>query len=350
MKGEDYYSQDRHGPFETWSIGDFDLECGATLRDCQLAYSTQGALSAKKDNVVLAFTWHSGTSKIILDAYVGEGRALDPRRYFIIVVNQIGSGLSTSPHNADATQRGPLFPPVSIADDVRAQHRFITDRFGIDKLALVVGGSMGAQQAYEWAVRYPDMVLRLAALSGTTRSNGFARFLAKATNEAIESDSGWAGGRYASAADVRAGLLGQVQMWSLLGFSQQFFSEETWRAVGFETEQSALHHLLEAETLMMDPNNLLCQGRKWASADVARSYDENLAVALGRITAKTFVMPIDADLVFPQNECRADHELIAGSELRTLHTTFGHFGLFAMEQDFRDQFDQHVRELLAWCR
>lgn len=93
-------------------------------------------------------------------AYIGARRVLDPAKYFIVVVNQIGGGLSTSPHNTPFPLGMANFPAISIGDDVVAQERFLREHFGIETLALVVGGSMGAQQVYEWAVRFPDRVLR----------------------------------------------------------------------------------------------------------------------------------------------------------------------------------------------
>ena len=160
-----YYTQEAHGPFALHDIGSLELEEGGTIRNCQLAVATHGTLNAAKDNAILVPTWYSGTSKIMEQAYIGPGRALDPSRYFIIVVNQIGNGLSTSPHNTPFPAGGARFPRVRIGDDVRAQHRLLTQTFGLEHLALVVGGSMGAQQTYEWAVRYPDMVRRAAPIA-----------------------------------------------------------------------------------------------------------------------------------------------------------------------------------------
>jgi homoserine O-acetyltransferase/O-succinyltransferase len=82
------------------------------------------------------------------------------------VVNQIGNGLSTSPHNAAAKESMSRFPHVRIGDDVVAQERPLREHFGIERLALVVGGSMGALQTYEWAVRFPDQVRRAAPVAG----------------------------------------------------------------------------------------------------------------------------------------------------------------------------------------
>ena len=119
-----YYGQEGHGPYESIGIGDLELEEGGTIPDCQLAVATHGMLNAARDNAILVPTWYSGTSKIMEQVYIGNGRALDPAKYFIIVVNQIGNGLSTSPHNSGGAQAGPTFPKVCIGDDVRAQQSF----------------------------------------------------------------------------------------------------------------------------------------------------------------------------------------------------------------------------------
>ena len=105
-----YYSQDVHGPYELHDIGNLELEEGGTIRGCKLAYATFGTLNAAKDNAILIPTWYSGTNKIMEQVYIGKGRALDPDKYFIIVVNQIGSGLSTSPHNTPAPAGMGEFP------------------------------------------------------------------------------------------------------------------------------------------------------------------------------------------------------------------------------------------------
>ena len=170
MIDNSYYSQDIHGPYELYDIGNLELEEGDTICACKLAYATFGKLNAAKDNAILIPTWYSGTNKIMEQVYIGQGRALDPGKYFIVVVNQIGNGLSTSPHNTPPPGGMGNFPHVRIGDDVRAQHKFLTEKFDLKSLALVVGGSMGAQQTYEWAVRYPDMVKRAAPIAGTAKN------------------------------------------------------------------------------------------------------------------------------------------------------------------------------------
>ena len=183
--GNPYYSSDVHGAFELADIGDLALEEGATLRGCQLAYQTLGELNAAKDNAVLVTSWFSGNHGIMRDTYVGAGRALDPANYFIVLVNQLGSGLGTSPHSLEGPYGGPRFPRVRIGDDVVAQERLLREVLGVEQLALVFGGSMGAQQTYEWAVRFPDRVQRAAPLAGTARSYEHCRMFVQTFVDAL---------------------------------------------------------------------------------------------------------------------------------------------------------------------
>lgn len=342
-----YYSQDNHGPFKTINIGTLELEEGGVLPDCTLAVATHGTLNAARDNAILVPTWYSGTSKIMEQVYIGPGHALDPTRYFIIVVNQIGSGLSLSPSNAPAAIAGPNFPKVRIGDDVRAQHRLLTEHFGIQRLALVVGGSMGAQQTYEWAVRYPDMVERAAPIAGTACNTEHDFVFAETLVEAITSDPGFRNGDYSSAADVAAGLKRHAKLWTVMGWSTEFFRCGRHRVLGFESMQAFVDQFMTGYFGPMDPNNLLAMAWKWQRGDVSRHTGGNLAEALGRIKAKTYVMPISHDMFFPPSDCVAEQQLIPNSEFRPVSSIDGHLALFGTDAHAIAEMDSHLRELLA---
>ena len=97
----------------------------------------------------------------------------------------------------------------------------------------------------------------------------------------------------------------------------------------------------------MDPNDLLAMAWKWQRGDVAHHTGGDLVTALARITAKTFVMPIDEDMFFPVRDCRAEQEHIKGSELRVVNDVLGHLALFGVAPTYMPQIDQHLGELLA---
>ena len=169
--GHPFYNQALHGPYETVALGDWALEDGGTLPDCQLAYATFGRLSPARDNAILVTTWFSPARPR------SWNRPISGRNGHWIRTNtsllwsiRLAMACPHPPHNAATAAGAALFPHVRIADDVRAQHHLLTRHLGIERLALVTGASMGAEQTYEWAVRYPSMVERAAPIAGTART------------------------------------------------------------------------------------------------------------------------------------------------------------------------------------
>jgi homoserine O-acetyltransferase len=239
------------------------------------------------------------------------------------------------------------FPSVTIGDDVIAQQRLLEMHFGIESLALVIGGSMGAQQVYEWAVRFPDKVRRAAAIAGTAKTTPHDFLYVAALADAIASDPAWEGGWYREAHAVREGLRRHSRLWAVMGLSPEFLKAEGWRDPGYSSIDDFLLNFLDASFLPMDPNNLLCMTRKWQQADVSRHAGGNLAAALGRIEARMMVLPISSDMFFTAADCAAEQELIRGSELRVLQTRWGHIGLFGLDPHYRQQVDAALGQLLA---
>ncbi|GAA2888698.1 alpha/beta fold hydrolase [Pseudonocardia halophobica] len=347
-----FYTPEMQGPYELYGLGEFELEEGGVIPDLQLAVATFGTLDEDKGNSILLPTWFSGTHLTWEQAYIGPGRALDPDKYFIVVVNQIGNGLSTSPHNTDGDIAMSTFPKVRIGDDVRAQQQLLRQQFGIERLHAVVGGSMGAQQTWEWAVRFPEEVLRAAAIAGTAKNTPHDFLFTQTLLDAITDDPGWNGGEYTSNTDVGRGLARHADIWAVMGLSTEFWRTEFWRNIELPdvTWNSAIEfkdRFIRAVFAAMDPNSLLVQGWKWQRGDVSRNTDGDLAAALGRITAKMFVMPIDEDMFFPVRDCKAEQALVPNSELRVVHSIAGHFGLFGFEQSYLQEVDDNLTELLS---
>ncbi len=341
-----YYNPEHHGAYELIGIGDLALASGATLRDCRLAVALHGQLNSAKDNAILIPTWYSGTSKIIEDVFIGAGRAIDPAKYFIIVVNQLGNGLSSSPHNTAGPHARAGFPSIAIADDVSAQHRLLTEHLGINSLALVMGGSMGAQQAYEWAVRYPSMVHRLAAIAGSARTSEVNQLIADAIMHGLRTDPGFAGGNYANSTAVSEGLKQHARMMTLHGLSADFFEQRHYQAMGFPTVAEFVEGFMTPYFAPMDPNALITLLQKWRGADASQVCGGDLAAALGCITAKTLVLPITQDLYFPPAICHADAQLIVQARFTPIDSPFGHLALFGADANWLQHVDVELAGLL----
>jgi homoserine acetyltransferase len=153
--------------YDVFALGDVALQSGITLPRAKLAYKTYGKLAATRDNAVLMPTYYGGRHNDN-EAMIGAGRALDPARWFIIVPNMLGNGLSSSPSNTPLPFDRAGFPNVTLYDNVVCQHQLVTQKLEIDRLKLVVGFSMGAQQAFHWGALYPEMVQAIAPFPITT--------------------------------------------------------------------------------------------------------------------------------------------------------------------------------------
>lgn len=340
MGGDDHTAALRH-----FELGPFALDSGYTLPNARLAYRTLGELNAARDNAVLFPHMYSGNSSS-LEALIGEGRALDPSRYFVVLPDQFGNGLSSSPSNTPPPFDRGQFPVVSIADDVRAQHRLVTEHFGITALHAVVGWSMGGQQAYEWAVRHPEMVPRAAVFAATARTSAHNKLFIDLAGELLRSDPAFADGFYADAADVHVGLKRHAMAFTLTSTSTRFFRDEVWRAMGFASADDYGHGFTRGYYQALDPNNLLRQMAKWRAGDVSLSTGGDLAAALGRITGKVVAVAFGDDFFVPVADVEADVALIPGAELRVIDSPMGHFAMFGLMPPDAAAIDEVLAEVL----
>ena len=173
------------GVFE---LGDLTLESGAVLVAAKIAYKTHGRLNADKSNVIL-YPTQIGAQHGDIEWPIGPRKALDASRHFIIVLDQLGNGLSSSPSNTPPPFDRARFPTINIRDDVAAQYRLVTERFGMRRIALVIGYSMGAQQAYQWAVSHREMVERIVAVCGTARTTPHNAVFLQSLRAALTADA-----------------------------------------------------------------------------------------------------------------------------------------------------------------
>ncbi|GGF59420.1 alpha/beta fold hydrolase [Alteromonas lipolytica] len=146
------------------------LASGESIPPCKIGYRTFGRLNEDKSNAVLVPTWYGGNSKG--HAYLADSEYLDPDKYYVIIIDAIGNGVSVSPSNSPS-QPAASFPVFTITDMVNSQYRLLTDTLGIKQLYAIVGLSMGAMQTLQWAVSYPDFTTRYAAIIGSPRLPSF---------------------------------------------------------------------------------------------------------------------------------------------------------------------------------
>jgi homoserine O-acetyltransferase len=311
------------GVFE---LGDFQLQSGVVLRRARLAYETHGTLNARADNAIVYPTWYAGRHYDNA-MFIGEGRALDPSKYFIIVPDMFGNGLSSSPSNTPAPHDRSRFPITTTYDNVAAQHRLIMDHLGVKRVALVVGYSMSAQQAFHWGALHSARVERIAAICGSPKTSVHNWLFLEGLKAALQADAAWAGGDYE--APPTTGLRAFATVYAGWFTSQAFYRRGLHLGTLVGQQVSSMGAFLELVGTVFcsfDANDLLAMLATWQASDVSAhpTFAGDLDRALGAITAKTLVMPCETDLYFPPEDSELAVTKMPNAALRVIPSIWGH--------------------------
>jgi homoserine O-acetyltransferase len=309
---------------EVFEAIDVELLGGAVLPRARIVFETHGTLSAARDNAVLFPTWF--TSVPASNRWlIGPDRALDPKRHFIVCPGLLGNGLSSSPSNTPAPFGGADFPRVSVLDNVRLQKRLLEERFGVSRLALVMGRSMGAQTALQWAVSFPDAVRSVFALCGSAKTTPHNYVFLDSLKAALQADGRFRQGRYAE--PPVDGLRAVGRAYAAWAMSAQFYREGLHLRHGASDIEAYIERQWAGNFLRCDANDLLAMLDTWQHADVAcdpAAGTGDWRSALRRVTAPTIVMPSRSDMYFPPEDSAAAVACMPHAELRVLDSVWGH--------------------------
>jgi len=332
--------------YQIFDAGNVVLQSGRTFRNMTLAYKTFGTLNADKSNVIVYPTSYSA-QHYDTQFMVGEGAALDTSQYFIIIPNLFGNGLSSSPSNTPWPDTGDRYPNVTYYDAVHVQRRMLEELWGIERVALVYGWSMGAMQAYHWAALFGDAVERIAVVCGTARCSPHNQVFIDGVRHALMADPAYCDGVFTARPERGFRAMGRIYAgWAL---SQTFYREEKWRELGASSLEDFLISNWEANFARRDPADLLAQFWTWQHGDISAntSFNGDLPRALAAITAKTLLMPGDHDLYFQVDDNRAELTHLADAELKPIPSVWGHrAGNPVSQPEDRAFIENNVRQLL----
>jgi homoserine O-acetyltransferase/O-succinyltransferase len=327
------------------------LDCGRELHPVRVAYETYGALSPRRDNVILVCHALSGDAHAAgfakapseestrdgfaaedrdgtagkglgwWDGMIGPGKAFDTERFFVVATNLLGGCRGTTgPSSTDpATGQpyGPDFPVITVADMVRTERAFL-DALGIERLAAVAGGSLGGMQAFEWAILFPDQVDAIVAIASTHALQPQGVAWNSIARDAIMRDPAWQGGRYYSTGHTpEAGLgvarmVGHVTYLSAQALHDKF--DRRLQAVPQRTGadlrytltepefqvESYLRHQADSFVRRFDANTYLYTSRALTYFDLARQYGGgSLTRALEGVSARTLLIAFSSDWLYP---------------------------------------------------
>ena len=309
--------------YSLFQAGNILLQSGRTLRNGQLAYKTYGSLNVEKSNVILYMTSFAAHHYDV-DWLIGAGKALDTEKYFIVVPNLFGNGLSSSPSNATEPQNGERWPYFTIADNVNVQYRLLTEELGITSLELACGWSMGGLQAFQWASYYPAMVKRMAVLCGAAKCSPHNQVFIEGVRATLTTDPAYQNGVFVSRPERALRAMGRN--YAAMAMSQTFYREELWRGAGFSSLEDFLIMSWEANFLKRDANNMLTHLWAWQRANIADNdkYQGDFKAALQAITAKSLLMPGTTDLYFQVEDNRLEAAQMPNARLLPIPSDWGH--------------------------
>jgi homoserine O-acetyltransferase len=351
------------------------LDCGRKLHPVRVAYETYGALSPRRDNVIMVCHALSGDAHAAgfsktaagqstrdgfgaedrdgtaakglgwWDGMIGPGKAFDTDDYFVIATNLLGGCRGTTgPSSLDPAKDeayGSDFPVITVADMVRTERAFL-DELGIERLAAVAGGSLGGMQAFEWAMMFPDQVDAVVAIASTHALQTQGLAWNAIAREAIIRDPSWQGGDYYGTEDVRnagmavARMIGHITYLSAPGLSDKFgrrlqFADDIRYTVTepeFEVE-SYLRHQADSFVKRFDANTYLYTSRALTYFDLARQYGRgSLARALEGVSARTLLIAFSSDWLYPPSGSREIEDALRSLgkpvELHVIDAPYGH--------------------------
>jgi homoserine O-acetyltransferase len=341
------------------AIGATPLEWAPPIPGVVLAYETWGTFTG--DNAVLVEHALTGDAHVVgepgpgqatggwWEGLIGPGLAVDTDRWYVVAPNALGGcGGSTGPSSprpsarsaggdsgwAPATAWGSRFPRITIRDQVAAELQ-LAAALGIDRWALVLGGSMGGMRALEWAIMAPSSVQRLMLLATGAAATAEQIALCSAQIAAIKADPHWRGGDYYDEPDgpaVGMGIARRIAHISYRGareleqrFGRSPQNGESPERGGRYAIESYLDHQAAKLARRFDAGSYVTLSEAMNSHDVGRGRG-GLAAALGEVTARTAVVSIDTDRLYRPRQQAELAEGISGAELITVHSPYGHDG------------------------
>ncbi|HEX7295553.1 MAG TPA: alpha/beta fold hydrolase [Pyrinomonadaceae bacterium] len=288
------------------------LQNGGVIRNCRIGYRTFGKLASDKSNVVVFPTWASGTTEQ-LASNIGPGRLIDSDLYFVVAIDALSNGISSSPSNSRLQPRL-HFPKFTLRDTVESQHQLLTRVLKIGHARAIVGISMGGMQVFQWMTSYPDFMDKAIPIVGSPRLAPYDLLLWQAQIEALMRDRDWKQGNYShNPARALDFAFGELLLTTPADYNRR------------KTREAVLTDLLKAKNDRhgFDANDKIRQVQAMMQLDVSRDFGGSLARAAQAVKTKTFVIVAKLDHVVTPGPA-TEFAALLGAQLLELDSECGH--------------------------
>ena len=288
-----------HAESQIFSLYDFAFENGAVAPELRIAYETQGKLAPARDNAVVLLHDVLG-DRHEFDALIGPGKTFDTNRYFVIAVDAIGGGESTSP----AEGAGQEFPRYTIRDLAATQDALVSRGLGLTRLRAVVGRAMGGFEALEWAIAHPEMPRGVVLLAASPRADANLQVVIDTLVSTVALDPAWQGGRYSRNPVDGLRHAGMVYFpWDVsAAYLDRLAPDRLAQAAAATADRFAA----------WDANALVLRFAAYRSHDVAAPFNGEMDAALARAAMPVLLL------------ATADDRLISPADTSKLRTSLAH--------------------------
>lgn len=293
-------------------LGDFKLQSGEVVRDCRIGYRTLGALDERKSNAILMPTWANGTTEQMKSG-IRPGGLVDPSRYYVILVDALSNGVSSSPSNSRLQPRM-RFPKFTMRDLVETQHELLTKVLHLDHVKAVVGSSMGAMQTFQWMVSYPGFMDLAIPIAGSPQLAPYDLMHWQTQIDALVNHVGWKDGEYSR----NPAPVSEIEFPALLLTTPEQYNEHTTRQQVIEQRQRA-----GQATGGVDANNKIRQVQAMMALDVSEAFGGSMEAAARAVKAQVLVIVSKTDHVVTPGPALKFARLL-GAQVLELEGNCGH--------------------------
>jgi homoserine O-acetyltransferase/O-succinyltransferase len=315
----------------------FTLECGEVLEGLEIVYTTSGKLNEDKSNVI--WICHALTANSEVESWwqglVGEGCLLDPSRYFIVCANILGSCYgSTGPHSINPKTNKPYFfkfPQVTIRDMVSA-HDILRKHLGLTNIHTCIGGSLGGQQAMEWAIMNPDLISNLILMATNAFHSPWGRAFNESQRLAIKADPSWKEDRPDAGKDgLKAARA--IALLSYRNYTTYLHKQSEQDVDKVDDYKASSYQNYQGDKLVgrFNAHSYWYLSKAMDSHNVGRGRVD-VDIALKSIKSRTLLIGITSDILFPVSEQVFLSQHIKGAVYHEIDSLFGHDGFLIETQ------------------
>ena len=262
-------------------IGDFRLESGETIKNCKIGYRTFGAMNADKSNIVVYLTWAGGNTSMLNFKPTDEGKLIDTNKYFVVAIDALSNGVSSSPSNSKLQPRM-KFPRYTMRDLVNSQHEFLTKILKINHVRAVTGVSMGGMQTFQWMVSYPDFMDRAIPIVGSPQPAPYDLIHWQMQIDQTKNSLGWKNGNYAK----NPARVFEYEIGAILLTTPDYVNRTMSREKVFEEIKKAATETKGG----MDSNDKIRQTEAMLTLDVTEKFGGSWEKTAASVKAKSLVI------------------------------------------------------------